>query len=320
MRQVQLERFGPPEVLKMVTRPTPRPPAGDVLVATRAVGVTFVETQIRAGRSPLGRRPELPAVLGNSAEGTVVDVGDGVDAGLSGELVAASTGGSGGYADHAVVAAKSLIRVPASLETGAAVALLADGRTALSLTQAAHLGGDDTVLVLAAAGGVGSLLVQLAGAAGARWVIGAVGSADKIDAAQRAGADVVVDYSAPGWTDQVAGSYRGVSVVFDGVGGRLGATAAELLEPGGRLVVFGSASGKPTNLAAARNRGVEVMAGWKVIRSPEHHRAVVDEAFNLAIDGRLRPTIGQRFPLDEAAAAHSAIETRQTIGKTILTP
>ncbi len=185
------------------------------------------------------------------------------------------------------------------------------------LVDAAELRPGDRVLVEAAGGGVGTLLVQLAAAAGAR-VVAAAGSPRKLDIARDLGAAVTVDYRDPQWPSRVRDSVGGLDVVFDGVGGAIGSTAFELLGRGGRMVSFGFASGSPTGISpeAVASRGVTMLGVPRP--SPAEARRFTADALEAAVAGRLRPVIGQRFPLAEAAAAHAAIESRNTIGKTLL--
>jgi NADPH2:quinone reductase len=301
MRAVVLREFGPPDRLAVEEVAAPTPGAGELLVEIEFASVTFVETQIRAGRPPhLPMAPALPAVLGNGVGGTV-----------AGRRVVTTTGGRGGYAELVAVDAGLPIEVPDELELADAVALLADGRTALSLMSAAAVAPGETVLVLAAAGGVGSLLVQLARAAGGR-VVAAAGGEAKLQLALRLGAERAVDYTRDGWTS-AAGA---VDVVFDGVGGALGATAYSLLRPGGRDVHFGMAGGAFTSLDGAERADVTIVRG--VPLTPERMRELSAQALALAAAGRLHPTIGQTFPLERAADAHAAMQTRATVGKTLL--
>ncbi|HKN95584.1 MAG TPA: zinc-binding dehydrogenase, partial [Pseudonocardiaceae bacterium] len=221
------------------------------------------------------------------------------------------------YAEAVAVPAESLIDVPDGLATEDAVALLADGRTAMALSEAAAPRPGERVLVEAAAGGVGSLLVQLARNAGAT-VVAAAGGADKLALATELGATVTVDYREPGWTAEVRDAVGGLDVVFDGVGGTIGRAAFDLLDPGGRMFVYGLASGSFTRVAddEAEARGVTVTRGLAVPpeRLPELTRAALAEASQ----GRLRPVIGQWFALARAADAHTTIEARATLGKTLL--
>jgi NADPH2:quinone reductase len=322
MRQVELAEHGPPEVLYVETVPDPVAGPGQVLIRVEAAGVTFVETQVRAGRSP---RPQpdpavLPAVLGNGVEGTIVDVGPEIDAAMVGRRVVTTTGGLGGYAEMVVVGAAEPIAVPEALAPGEAVALLADGRTALALARAAAVQTGDRVAVTAAAGGVGGLLVQLARAAGAASVVGLVGSEPKRATTRELGADHAIVYGSDDWPDAVRAAVGELDVVFDGVGAAVGRTLLDLVAPGARYVIFGAAGGSMTDPAAAAARGLTVIPLSSVTTGPDDLRALSEQALAEAAAGRLRPTIGQRFPLAAAAEAHAAIESRATIGKTLLIP
>ncbi|TDD68559.1 NADPH:quinone reductase, partial [Actinomadura darangshiensis] len=207
--------------------------------------------------------------------------------------------------------AKGLFEVPDGLALDDAVALLADGRTATMMLRAAQPREGERVLVEAAAGGVGTLLVQLAKASGATVVAAAGG--EKTEVPMRLGADEAVDYSRPGW----AGKVEKVDVVFDGIGGDVAREAFALLRQGGRMVSFGLASGEWANISEedAQARGV-TLVGPKA--TPEELREFTESALAAAAQGRLKPLVGQRFPLDDAAEAHAAIQSRRTVGKTLL--
>ncbi len=309
MRAIVIEQFGAPEVLVPRDVPEPVPQEGQVLLRVELANVTFVETQIRAGRSPRPEMlPKLPAIPGNGVGGTVL-AGESI-----GMRVISTTGGTGGYAERAVAPAAGLIPVPAGMPIADAVALLADGRTAVALMERAGLRPGETVLVEAAAGGVGSLLVQLARAAGAT-VIAAAGGERKLAAARELGADQAVDYTSAGWERTIT---TPIDVVFDGVGGEIGAAAFELLGHGGRHCAFGMASGTFAAIDEheAEARGVSLVRG--AMQSPDQMVALTRKALDLAAAGDLRPVIGQTFPLERAADAHRAIERRATIGKTLL--
>jgi NADPH2:quinone reductase len=313
---VIVRRFGGPEVLEPTEIEAPPPGEGSVTIAVEAASVTFVETQMRAGRPPRPEmRPALPWIPGNGVAGTVAEVGDGVDAALLGARVVSTTGGAGGYAARATVEATAPIAVPAELEPAAAAALVADGRTALGLGAAAAIAEGERVLVEAAAGGVGSLLVQLARRAGA-VVVAAASSERKLAVASELGAAELIDYSRPGWTRRVGP----VDVVFDGVGSEIGAAAFGLLRAGGRYLPFGAAGGAfaPIDREAARERDVAIV--YSGPPTPAESRQRIEDALDAAAAGALRPLIGRRLPLSEADEAQRAIEARETIGKTLLVP
>ena len=318
MRAVIVWEFGPPAVLVPVEVPDPIPGEGEVLVDVEIANITFVETQVRAGRPPRpSMLPALPAILGNGVGGAVAAVGAGVDADIAGRRVVTSLDGTGGYAERAVAVAERVIEIPGGLATRDAVALLADGRTALLLVGLARPRGGETVLVEAAAGGVGTLLVQLARNAGARVVAVARGER-KLAVARDVGADVAVDYSAGDWPQRVREAAGEIDVVFDGVGGAIGLAAFCLIRSGGRFCPFGMASGSfaPVDAEDAAARGITMLRGGP--SGPDELAALTRAALEEAAAGRLRPVLEQQFPLDDAAAAHAAIEARETVGKTLL--
>jgi NADPH2:quinone reductase len=313
VRAVVIREFGPPEVLEPADVAEVRAEPDEVVIEVAVANGTFVEPQVRAGRPPRpSMRPALPAILGNGVGGTV---GEGSP--WAGRQVVASLNGTGGYAERAVSPVARLIGIPDGLAMRDAVALLADGRTALALARHADLRAGETVLVEAAGGGVGTLLVQIARRAGAR-VVALAGQPRKLALARDLGADVTVDYSHDGWERQVRDLAGQVDVVFDGVGGDIGLAAFGLLGAGGRFCPFGMASGSfaPVPPDLARDRQVTVRAGAG--GSPEELAELARTALAEAAAGRLRPVVGQEFELAEAARAHAAIEARQTVGKTLL--
>jgi NADPH:quinone reductase len=318
MRAVVMRAFGPPDVLEVAQVPDPEPGPGEVVIDVEYASVTFVETQVRAGHPPNPRMlPELPAILGNGVGGTVSDIGFEDDAAVLGRRVVASLSGTGGYAERAAVAAGRLIDVPDGLPLRTATALLADGRTAVGLVRRANPGPGDAVVVEAAAGGVGTLLVQLARNAGAR-VIALASSERKLAMARDLGADLAISYADAGWQSRVRDAADGIDVVFDGVGGEIGLAAFGLLSQGGRFVPFGMASGTFAAVSpeVARERRVAVLASTPptAYEMREYSIAALAEA----AAGRLRPVIGQVLELSRAADAHAAMEARQTVGKTLL--
>jgi NADPH:quinone reductase len=319
---VVIEEFGPPEVLALRGVADPVVGRGDALIDVEFCNVTFVDTQIRSGRAPHpSMLPQLPAILGNGVGGTVIAVGAEVDERLLGAHVVASMGGSGGYAQLACVPAAATISVPGAVAMSDAVALLADGRTAVALIDRARIRPGETVLVEAAAGGVGSLLVQLARRAGAR-VIAAAGGERKLAVARELGAEIALDYRVPSWTEEVSTAIGdcAVDVVFDGVGGRIGREAFGLLGRGGRVCVFGMAAGSFTAISEAELLQRGVTRPPAAVRDAQELAALTARALSLAATGELHALIGQQGPLANAADAHRAIGARATIGKTLLVP
>lgn len=318
VRAVVLRRFGPPESLNVENLPDPQAGVNQVVVEVEMAGVTFVETQTRAGRPPNpAMTPALPVVLGNGVGGVIASIGPEVDPALIGRRVVTSTGGSGGYAERAVVEAAWIIEVPDGLDLADAVALLADGRTAIGLVDLASIRAGEVVLIEAAAGGVGTLLVQLVASAGAT-VIAAVGGSRKTALVARLGAHVIADYSEPGWAERLRDQAGAVDVVFDGVGGEIGLACLGMLGEGGRFIPYGMASGSFTPIPEAATAARHVQVLRSALRSPEELRVLTRRALDEARSGRLRPVIGQTFPLERAADAHAAIGARATVGKTLL--
>ncbi|MET7328175.1 zinc-binding dehydrogenase [Nonomuraea sp. NPDC005650] len=291
------------------------------MVDVAVAGMTFVETQIRRGADRWHARPELPYVPGGLVAGRVSSVGAGVDPAWVDRRVIAGTGETGGFAERAVAAVEELFPVPGELELPEAVALHSDGSTAQGLAEGAKIRPGEWVLVEAAAGGVGSLLVQLARTAGAR-VVGAARGSRKLDLARELGAEAVVDYSEPAWTERVleATGGAGPDVVFDGVGGEIGRAAFEATARGGRFSVHGASSGEVTAIdpEQARHKGVEVIGIEQLFGFGPHVVRWAEQMMAQAAAGLVRPVIGQTFPLERAADAHAAIEYRTALGKTLL--
>ncbi|MDA3644832.1 zinc-binding dehydrogenase [Saccharopolyspora indica] len=321
MRVVEVVRFGGPEVLVPGSAPDPVAGPGQVVVDVAVASLTFVETQIRRGADEWHERPQLPYVPGGLVAGQVGAVGEGVGREWLGQRVLAELGDTGGFAEKALAEVDELFPVPDGLGLPEAAALFSDGSTAQGLVEKAAIGPGDQVLVEAAAGGVGSLLVQLAREAGAR-VVGAARGARKLGALRELGADAVVDYSAPDWTEQVleATGGKGPDVVFDGVGGQIGRAAFEVTARGGRFSVHGASSGSATEIspAEAGHRGVEVLGIEQLFDFGPHQRRWAEQMMTKAAAGTIQPLIGQTFPLERAAEAHAAVENRTTIGKTLL--
>jgi NADPH:quinone reductase len=315
MRAVEVERFGGPEVLVVVDRPPPPAGAGEVVVDVAAAEVLFLDTQLRAGWGREYFELDPPFVPGAGVAGVVRSVGSGVDATSIGRRVIAGTGGvgtyrGGGYAEQAVVPAAESFPVPDAVELTVALAALHDGATALAQLRRAQIEPADRVLVTAAAGSLGNWLVPLLSATGTTVVAAARGER-KLQHAKELGADEVVDYSDPGWTEQVGA----VDVVFDGTGGELGRAAYAITRPGGRFLGYGAASGDFTGLDGARD---DVTTVGVFQPDPAEWRELTRRALGELASGALTPTIGQTFPLRDAAAAHAAIQERRTLGKTLL--
>ncbi|GGS52247.1 zinc-binding dehydrogenase [Streptomyces griseoviridis] len=328
MYAVRQHVFGPPETLVYEEVETPSPGPGEVRLAVTAAGVHLMDTVLRAGRDLGMALPGLPMTPGREAAGVVDAVGAGVDAGWLGARVVAYLGPerNGGYATHAVASAEALHRVPDGVDDATAVAMIGTGRTAVGVLEQAALSAGDVVVVTAAAGGMGTLLVQAARQAGAR-VIGLAGGRRKTEAVLEQGADGAVDYTPAGWERQLGEALRGAAstVVLDGVGGRLGRSAAESLGPGGRHLYYGWASdeGHFTTFTEAELEQYRItshlVVGPSLFALPGGIRRLEETALDRAARGLFRPVV-QSFPLAHAAQAHAALETRATMGKVVLRP
>jgi NADPH:quinone reductase len=322
---IEVPRFGGPDVLVPVHSPDPSAGPGELVVAVTASDVMFLDTMIRSGRGA-GLFPiRPPYVPGNGVTGRVIGVGDGVDGSWMGRPVIAHTGGpggGGGYAEQAIVKLDDAVLVPDGLDLPSAVAVVHDGPTALRIVRLVDVRPGEHVLVLGAAGGMGILLVQLLRARGAQ-VIGAARGKAKADAVGEAGADVVIDYGHPDWTSEVlhATGGAGPAVVLDGVGGRLGRQAYEIIADGGRFSAHGGPSGSFTSIDRddARRRNVAVTGLGDLQARPGERAELARQMLPGVLSGKVRPLIGQTFPLTEAARAHMMIEAREAIAKTLLT-
>ncbi|MBC6611228.1 zinc-binding dehydrogenase [Hymenobacter sp. BT507] len=313
MQLVQFSEHGDAGVLQVVDSPKPRPAAGQVLIKVAAAGVNYADIWQRKGSNPTPL--SLPYVPGYEVAGTIEAVGDGVTTCQVGQRVMAMLA-SGGYAAYVVTLAAQVIALPAELEYAQATALLAQGPTAVGLLNTGHYA---SVLVLAAAGGVGSLLVQVAKNRGIR-VVAAVGSDAKKAAAQASGADAVVNYTQADWVQQVRAhtAGQGVAASFDAVGGRVGTQALQALAIGGTAVVYGAASGEPTHLDAQQLIGPQQMVrGYTVFAELAKLGEYTAELLGYLRAGNLQLPV-QSYPIAEVQTAHRDLEARQTQGKVVL--
>ncbi|MFB7235875.1 MULTISPECIES: zinc-binding dehydrogenase [unclassified Streptomyces] len=332
MHAIRLHAFGPAENLTYEETPDPVPGPGQVRVKVAAAGVHLLDTALRLGmKGPFPAPAELPTIPGREVAGTVDALGEGTDPAWLGRRVVAHLGmNPGGYAELAVTDATRLHALPDHLGEAEAVAMIGTGRTTLGILQFTELGPDSVAIVPAAAGGIGTLLVQYAKNAGAT-VIGLAGGPAKVALVEENGADLSVDYKRPDWPEKVRAYLDGrtATVVFDSVGGDTGRAAVDLLGKGGQHVVFGwSGAGlhdgealtfSPEELAARGITSESVLGPVMLRKAGGDVRNLELAALAAATAGTLRPAV-HRFPLADAAGAHRALETRGTTGKVVLIP
>lgn len=323
MRIVRVREFGPPEVMRVEEAPVPHPSTGQALIAVEMAGAIYAETIVRSGRFPM----PLPYEPGIEVGGRIVEVGSGVDASWVGRRVVATTVGNvGGYAESALAEIGNVYLVPDGLPLERAIPVFQAGAVCVGILSAMRVRAGETVLVTAAAGRVGSLLVQLAKATGAR-VIGAASTPDKLIAVGEFGADVTVDYSRPDWVSEVkeATGGRGADVVLDAIGGAIGEQAVRSTADGrGRIGIYGFASGSwiPLDAREIAQRGLTVVGplGITFAKSLAEQRADAEWALSAAATGDLLPRVHATYPLQNVCEAHMELERRATIGAILLTP
>ncbi|MFG1913100.1 zinc-binding dehydrogenase [Kribbella sp. NPDC048928] len=319
MRAAVVTAFGGPDVIETREVPDPVPGAGQVLVEVDTADVIFVETAIRRGGYGKFFDVEPPYVPGNNLGGRVRAVGPDVPADWIGKTVVGRSEGFGAHAELAVITPE--VELPPGLDLQTAVAVYGDGLTALMLEELAPSMKGQDVLITASAGGMGLLLIQLAHAAGAR-VIAAARGERKLELSRAQGADVLIDYSKPGWDKLVleATNNRGAGIVFEGAGGELGTTAYRVTRDGGWISAHGAPSGGFATIdpADAERRGITVK-GIMDLRADSTTTAVTGaDVIARAAAGDLRPVIDQTYDLDHVAQAHQALESRTLHGKALI--
>jgi len=317
MRAVQQREFGGPEVLELVELPAPVAGPGEVLIEVACAGVNFADTHQR--RNEYLAAAELPLVPGSEVAGVRADTG---------ERVVALTGGRGGYAELALAPAAHTFPVPDGVDDGTALALLLQGLTAWHLHRTAgRLAEGESVVVHAAAGGTGSLAVQLARPLGAGRVIATASTDAKRALALELGADAAIETDADGLTERILEANGGapVDVVLDAIGGPVFDASLEALAPFGRLVTYG-VSGGATNAPNTRTlmRHSRTVAGFWfrhcLDRPAELLDAPLADLFARAGRGELRAVVGATYPLAQAARAQTDLAERRTTGKLLLDP
>ncbi|MBN8228818.1 quinone oxidoreductase [Corallococcus macrosporus] len=319
MKAIRYHQLGGPEVLRWEDAPEPVPGPGQVLLRVHAAGVNFADTERRRGL--YDAQVPLPRILGSEAAGVVRAVGPGVDAAWVGRRVVALT--KEAYAEAALAPVEGLLVLPPEVSFAEAAALLVQGLTAYHVVHTVgRVEAGQTVLVHAAAGGVGVLAVQLAKAAGAR-VIGTVSGEAKAKLAREMGADAVIRYD----REDVAASVReltggrGVERVLDSVGASTWQASLDALAPFGHLVSYGNASGHPPHVEVESlyAKSLTVSAYWlHTPTPPEVQRRAREALLAEVVAKRLRIVVGLTLPLSRAEEAHRQLEGRNTVGKVVL--
>ena len=314
MRAVQIEEFGGPEVLQVVELPKPEPGDGEVLIEVSRAGMNFADTHQREN-SYLARY-ETPLVLGGEVAGTTED----------GRRVVALVP-SGGYAQYAVAHQAAVYDIPDGLDDGAALALVIQGLTAWHLFRtSAKLAQGESVVVIAGAGGVGSLAVQLAKPFGAGRVIATASTPEKRELALELGADAAVDPAEEDLTAALIEANGGdrVDVVLEMSGGRVFSQSAEALAPFGRIVAYGIASREQNTVETGRlmRKSRAVIGFWLMhcLGRREMMEEPLADLFDRAVRGELRPQMGETYPLSDVRRAHEDLQGRRTSGKVLLDP
>ncbi len=310
-----MTEFGGPEVLRLVELPTPEPGPDEVLIKVARAGLNFADTHTRT--NSYVRKATLPLVPGGEVAGVREDTGERVVA-----LV-----GDGGYAEYAIAPRRLVYPIPEELDEGVALALIIQGLTAWHLYRtAAHVSEGESVVVHSAAGGVGSLAVQLGRALGAGRVIATASSSEKRALALELGADVAVDAEADGLTERLlqANEGQGVDVVFDMAGGAVFDASYAALAPFGRIVVCGIASEEPNEVRTGsllrHSRSVIGFYLFHTLERPGMFGEALDDLFARAARRELRAVIGATYPLEQAAQAHIDLRERRSTGKLLLDP
>jgi len=316
MKAIRVHELGAADKLTYEEIEKPTPKADEVLIKVAAAGINFADTMMRSGNYLT--KPELPFTLGYEAAGTVEELGADVKNLQKGQRVLATVS-SGGYAEYATAKGVLAMPIPDELGFGESTALLVQGLTALGLLNETKAG--QTILIHAAAGGVGTLLVQLAKHKGLT-VIGTASSEAKLQMVAGLGADFAINYSEDNWTDEVlkATDGKGVDWLIEMVGGDIVAKNLKVLATHGTMWIYGSASGEDfkVSVLSLMGRNHAVRGYWLMNESIENRIAFTKELLGHIRDNRLQIQVTE-FPLEKAREAHEAIENRKTTGKVVLT-
>jgi NADPH2:quinone reductase len=315
MRAIQMSEFGGPEVLELKELPMPEPRPGEVLIRVNRAGLNFGDTHTRT--NSYVQKATLPLVPGGEVAGVREDTGERVVA-----LV-----GSGGYAEYATAPDERVFAIPDGLDDGTALAMIVQGTTAWHLYRTAgRVAAGESVVVHGAAGGVGSLAVQLGHPMGAGRVIATASTEPKRELALELGADAAVDPAADGLTERLlaANGERPLDVVFEVSGGEVFDASYRALAPFGRIVVCGIATSEPNRVSTGsllrHSRSVVGFYLFHCLARPGMFAEALEDLLARALRGELRTIVGHTYPLAEAAQAQIDLRARRTTGKLLLDP
>jgi NADPH:quinone reductase len=315
MRAIQMTEFGGPDVLKLAELSKPEPGAGQTLIRVTHAGLNFADTHTRT--NSYVQKATLPLVPGGEVAGIREDTGERVVA-----LV-----GTGGYAEYALAPRELVFPIPDALDDGTALALIVQGTTAWHLYRTSGaVDQGESVVVHAAAGGVGSLAVQLGHPLGAGRVIATASSAEKRTLALELGADVAIDPAADGLTERLIEANEGqpVDVVFEMSGGEVFEASYRALAPFGRIVAYGIATNEANQVSTGsllrHSRAVVGFYLFHCLRRPAMFTDALSELFARAGRGEIKAVVGGTYPLEQAAQAHIDLRERRTTGKLLLDP
>ncbi len=325
MKQVQFNQYGSPDVLELVETDMPQPKAGEVVIKVVAIGVNYSDTLRRRNR--YFQPTPLPYTLGAEAVGQIVAIGEGVSKPyVNGVTVLAILPFGGGYSEYVAAFAQYCVPLPPNIDAKNATAIFVQGSTAqLMISQVAKDLNNKTVLINASAGGVGSLLVQLAKMNGAK-VIAASSSDEKLEVAKANGADVTLNYSNAHWSEKVkeASNGQGVDIAFETVGGEVYNETVKSLAHGGHLIVYGCASGvqghvHPEFFVDKNLSQSGFNLAFYISDKMQVWQEALEKVIGLIAQKKLKIETPKTFALEDAAEAHRQIEARQTTGKVVLT-
>jgi NADPH2:quinone reductase len=323
VKAIMVDQFGGPDVMQWRDIELPELKSGMARVRHTAIGLNFIDTYHRSGLYPL----ELPAGLGTEAAGVVEAIGDGVTSVTVGDRVAYFGVPPGTYCEKRVYAAERLVKLPDGISSETAAAAMLKGLTAWYLVRRSYpVQFGDTVLLYAAAGGVGLIASQWAAGLGAR-VIGVVSTAEKAELARANGCAEIVRSDDPAFVETVRGltDGLGVAAVYDSIGKDTFFSSLDCLRAHGTMVTYGNASGAvepfaPLELARRGSLFVTRPVLFDFLRERADLLAAADELFNVIEKGTVRIQVNQTYPLQDAAQAHRDLEARKTTGSTVLTP